>query len=233
MTSVGYHSGYGVPLTLKDNLHEVRLAAERLRSFVPGFQEARYSEMLLEQIESGLIALPVKAERWSVMLRWTRLFSCDYREALKCVARALGEQQSFDGRVLEKLNDRVQVQHSRKTAEMLVATFTKQKEYDILIVPVQLGLNYRGQSLEDVHRKLGDDEAAIDLLNLLVQQLNYPLRLQSHYDLWMDCGGTRLMPDWSRSSPFLRVQRTKLELKLGDPAEESSGSGAATFFSYW
>ncbi len=233
MTSVGYHSGYGVPVTMEENLREVRLAVERLRLSVPGFQGAKYSEFFLEQIESGLIVLPIKAERWSVMLRWTRLFSGGYLAALKCVAGVLGRQQSFDGSVLEKMDDRVQIQLARKTGEILVAATAKQNECDILIVPVQLGLNYQGQSLEDVHSKLGDDEAGIDLLNLLVQLLNYPLRLKSHEDLWMDCGGTRLMPDWSRSAPFLRVQKTQLELKLGDPADDSGGSGVATFFSCW
>lgn len=233
----GYRSGYRAEPVLRKNLAEVLQSILWLRQFIPGFVAATYSQAFFNRIEFGDISLPLEAERWGVLVRWSRLISPDYLEALRIVAGVLDKQGSFDYTALQSVEGKEHIKMLGRTAPVYQLLIEQQPSCDILIAPIQLGLRWRGKSVDGVGRTLWlsdtQNEAGIDFLNLLVQLITHPNRLQSARDLGIDDVGTRFYVNGRSRAPLLRFRKGSQVLEFVDPAEASESSGAATCFGSW
>lgn len=233
MGTSGYHSGYCAERDVRRNLAEVLFSILRLRELIPGFVTARYSKTFWGQIESGQVVLPLEAERWGILIGWSRLISTDYLRALRIVANVLDRQGSFDSKVLDTIESAGHIKMIGKTSPMLRLLSQQQPDCEILIAPIQLGLSHREKSVNEARFSLTPHETGFDLLNLLVQLLSNPRRLQSDRDLAVDDVGTQFYVSGIGRAPRVRFQKGVKVLEFSDPRKVSESSGSATFFGSW
>lgn len=177
-SSYGYLSGYKPKgITGQTN---------RLREL---FLSIGYADEKLAKAE-----LPPNAEGWFAIPRWEKIAST-YGEAVQKVLDLI--KQTRNGKFYNyregKLGSQYLRQHA-KTAKMFQTIGDEQKDYDILVVPVQFGLNHRGKSVRRAREVMSAFEFGLGAFVTGIMLLTHPERLQHYDDLWIDCAGDEYAP---------------------------------------
>ena len=119
-----------------------------LNQFIPevGFIDER-------RITRGL---PLAAEGWFIIPRW-QLLASTYEEALELILERGNFLNYFHGQLQER-------EVERGGLEKKLEIISKSQNSDILILPAQLGLLYKGYSSDEVRRSLKENEFQLGLL---------------------------------------------------------------------
>lgn len=178
---------------------------------------------------------PKEAEGWFAIPKWQSI-APTYCEATEKVLSMLRQNRNdnfnkyFDEGTLGP--DRL-----RQTAksEILFEELSKDQEgHDVLIVPAQFGLRYRGNSVRSVRKELNENEAGLGIFAISIMLLTHPERLQHQDDLWIDCAGDEEAQnsngDFSRA-PYFRFRGSMTELGVGWIGSAINYFGSATAFS--
>jgi len=177
-SSYGYLSGYkpkgitGQTNRLRELFHGIGYADEKLAK----------------------AKLSPNAEGWFAIPRWEKIAST-YGEAVQKVLDLI--KQTRDGKFYNYRKGKLGSQHLRqraKTAKMFQTIGDEQKDYDILIVPAQFGLNHRGKSVRRVREVMSASEFGLGAFATGIMILTHPERLQHYDDLWIDCAGDEYAP---------------------------------------
>jgi len=133
--------------------------------------------------------LPPNAEGWFAIPRWEKI-APTYGEAVQKVLDLI--KQTRNGKSHDyregKLGPQYLRQHA-KTAKIFQTIGDEQKDYDILVVPAQFGLNHRGKSVRRAREVMSASEFGLGAFATGIMLLTHSERLQHHDDLWIDCAG--------------------------------------------
>ena len=177
-SSYVYPKGYTVKgITAQTNI---------LRQLFSGIGFA--DEKLAEQ------SLPPNAEGWFAIPRWQKVAKT-YGEAVEKVLELIKQQHKgkFYNWREGKLGEQYLRQHER-TVKKLQVLGDQQKDYDILVVPVQFGLRHRGRSVRRAREVFTANEFGLGAFEIGCMLLTHPERLVSYDDLWIDCAGNEYGP---------------------------------------
>lgn len=150
-----------------------------LNQFIPevGFIDER-------RITRGL---PLAAEGWFIIPRW-QLLASTYEEALELILERGNFLNYFHGQLQER-------EVERGGLEKKLEIISKSQNSDILILPAQLGLLYKGYSSDEVRRSLKENEFQLGAFEMSVILLTHKNRLNHYNDLGILCGGDMINPD--------------------------------------
>ncbi len=172
-SSYGYLSGYTQPIGITEQV-------ARLRELFPGLGTANidFVGQNLPDGAEGLLAFP----------RWEKV-APTYGEAVQKVLDLI--KQARNGQFYNYCG-RLWSQHLRQSAKS-VAAMTRLSELegntDIVAVPVQLGLLYRGNSVRRALERMSSREFGLGAFAVGIALLTHPNRLRHYDDLWIDCAG--------------------------------------------
>lgn len=198
----GYCSGYSVSVDFRNQV-------DILRSYWPQLNPdpaLRYIRDVYEKRK-----LPEWVEGLFVYIR-SGFFSnrCDEElvEVLHAVTKSLG------GKFYNFLSseDQIDLQHpyarylrqSKPHRARLRISLNRQKKSDLLIIPAQFGIRYKGRSVEEVSESLLRDEDGIGVKDGATMLLTHPNRLQCNEDLSVDLLGDEVSPR-GKCGPFSHV----------------------------
>lgn len=137
-----------------------------------------------------------KAERWFVVPK-PGAVADTYEKALKIGLDMLAERGFLRKDWWEAWKDRFHVKQRDHTVAAL-ASLGETQEGDALIIPAQLGLQYRGFSPKQVEKlieKEDSPEFGLDAFTVAMILLTHPHRLKEYKDLWIHCVGEELDVD--------------------------------------
>lgn len=120
--------------------------------------------------------LPFRAEEWFAVPRW-RLLALTYGQAVKRVFEAIRGKRILSSHCIEGA---ASLENLRQNAETITACekiADQQTENDILIVPCQTGLYYRGLSVRRARKLMLPAEFALDTFSVGCILLTHPERL--------------------------------------------------------
>lgn len=141
----------------------------------------------------GLFAIP----------RW-QLLGGTYNDALDVVLSKLKETRPLYN-WQEGQTDSEYLRESEQKKEMMNKLY-KQQNADILIVPAQLGMKHRGESVRRARETFLPTEFGLGAYEVGIILLTHPLRMQKWQELDIDCAGDEYTPDavgdFSRSLGF-------------------------------
>lgn len=163
--------------------------------------------------------------------KW-QLIAKTYGEAVQRVLDLLKKQRGgkFCNRC-EEIEKKLYLHRSESTEYGMRKLSGRQKGFDILIVPVQLGRSYKNFSVR-LAREAFRDEFGLGVFEVGCILLTHPEILQHCDDLNIDCAGDHYDPDGygatSRAPTFSFI--TKLELGSRWIESSYSNRGAATVF---
>ncbi|MFZ2038788.1 MAG: hypothetical protein WAV11_02530 [Minisyncoccia bacterium] len=176
-TKYGYLSGYKRP----------RSVADQVSNLVKFFPELRSAdERLIEQ------PLPPNAEGWFAIPRRKKIAS-NYVEAVKRVFDLIAI--SRNGKFKNCCEDKMDKQYFRqldRTKDIFQRIGCEQKDHDILLIPGQFGILYRGNPVHRTLKGMDSSEYPFDTFTTAIMLFNHPERLNHYEDLWIDCGGDEL-----------------------------------------
>ena len=167
-----------------------------LRQLFPGIGFA--DEKIAEQ------PLPPNAEGWFAIPKWEK-FAPTYSEAFEKVLAMIGSKRRFynyrDGKLgTEYLRQRA------KTVKMFQKLGDEQKDFDILVVPAQFGLHYKGRSVRRAREVFQQNEFGLGAFAIGIMLLTHPEREVQWEQLHVDCAGDEFAPgadgDFSRAPLF-------------------------------
>jgi len=199
-------------------------------------QVAKFKELFPElngaNLEIAKGELPEWADGWGAIPRWDKV-SKTYSEAV--VERALpllGESRKFynyrDGKLSEKY-----LRQNERTIEMERQLWDQQAGYDIIIVPVQWGIQHRGRSIRRARECFRADEFGLGIFATVCLLLVHPKRLQRWEQLHWDCAGDdhdwSAAGEWSRC-PCLSFFGDEVELRARRVARVLRRFGSASAF---
>ncbi|MCK5059831.1 MAG: hypothetical protein KAR00_01630 [Candidatus Pacebacteria bacterium] len=168
-----------------------------LRQIFPGVGYA--DEKLAER------PLPANAEGWFAIPRWERM-SPTYGEAVQIVFGMIKRTRNdkFYTPCPLDLNRRVQ------TVAMLKNIGDQQRGSDILVIPAQFGVRYRGMSVRRVREIVDTLEFGMGVFQVAIMLLTHPERFQQFYNLWIDCAGDDYIFDTVHAAPYFSFRYNKV-----------------------
>ncbi len=158
-----------------------------LKWFFPELKDATFDESV------AVRSLPLNAEGWFAIPRWEKLGS-SYNKA---VCRLFGAFQSklYNNHDFE-IGPEYLRQH-QKTVKAFQKLGEEQKGHDILIVPCQFGLQYRGLSVRRAREFMNSQEFGLGAFPVGIMLLTHPRRLivdSFGEDLLIRCAGDEFSP---------------------------------------
>ena len=170
----------GAQFDYPDNYRVKPLAEQRatlLRHF-PHLRDGRAAAAPLPDQAEGHFAIP----------RWERI-GRTYTEALEKVFSAINASgfSKFHNYQEKRLGPNYlrQDKQSRTKWERLA----KQQRGDIILVPAQFGMYYRGLSVRRVREKLAQNEFGLGAYHVAIMLLTHPERLSTGNELWIYAPG--------------------------------------------
>lgn len=131
--------------------------------------------------------VPEGAEAWFAVPRWQAI-APSYGEAVEDMIDALSARRRVSNRVAGKVDARFLRQNDRTlAAERIIAE--QQPGSDVLIVPAQLGMRFRGCSARRARLILAGNEFALGAFALGCLLITHPERLSHSETLMIDCAG--------------------------------------------
>lgn len=216
-STYGYLSGYKPKgITQQTN---------RLRELFPGigFADEKLAEAPLSVGAEGYFAIP----KWQTM-------APTYGEAVaKVFALLSSTRKGKFTNYREGQLDRTYLKESAKKAEAFAMLAEQQKNYDILVVPVQFGIRHRGRSVRRARVVMNSAEFGLGAFEIGIMLLTHPERLQDLNDLWIDCAGDEFSPvaDGQFShAPFFRFDGGRRKFGARWVGVASDGYGSASGF---
>ncbi len=154
-----------------------------LQNLFPGIGTAN------EKLAEG--TLPLNAEGWFAIPRWERIAST-YNEALRVVLNLF--EQTHRGKFHIHCEDQLGPEQLRQTAhaqQFWKRLGDEQQGNDILVVPAQFGLRYRGCSVRYARQAMAmqNNEFPLGAVAVGIMLLTHPKRLTHYNDLYIDCAG--------------------------------------------
>jgi hypothetical protein len=160
--------------------------ANRLRELFPGIPT---------DLVTGLVGMLVPAimEGCFVIPRWETIAGT-YNEAVEKVLALIGSTRKLynyreGGLGLEHLRQ------STWTTYMLRKLSDRQGGHDLLFVPAQFGLRYRGRSIRRAREVFAGNEFGLGAFATGIMFLTHPERLEHYENLWIDCAGDEYAPE--------------------------------------
>jgi len=193
-----------------------------LRQLFPGIGFAL--EKLADQ------PLPPNAEGWFAIPKWQTL-APTYGEALEKVLAMIMSSRKFSNYRDGKLGAEYLRQHA-KTVKMFQKLELEQKDFDILVVPAQLGLRHKGRSVRRAREVFTSGEFGLGAFAIGIMLLTHPEREVQWKQLHVDCAGDEFSPgadgDFS-SAPIFSFDDGRVEFYAGwfGGARERCGSASA------
>lgn len=185
-SNYGYLSGYRKPVEVSDQI-------DILRSHWPTLNPDDAIRYMNEVYSS--LQLPNWIEGPFALIR-PGFFSDDYGEELEEVLKALAKDRKGKFRnYREGQLGSDHLQQNTRTLSMINRIVELQSGSDIIIVPEQFGIRYRGRSVRRVRKVLVASEFGEGAKNVGTMILTNPIRLQHYDDLWIDCPGDEYAPD--------------------------------------
>ncbi|MDA3802991.1 MAG: hypothetical protein PF488_03830 [Patescibacteria group bacterium] len=208
----GYLSGY------KPKGRGITEQTNRLRELFPGIG---YADEKLAEVE-----LPPNAEGWFAIPRWEKI-APTYGKALQKVLDLI-KQTRIDVfyNCREGLLGPQYLRQSQKSSKAFQKLGDEQKDYDILIVPAQFGLRYRGFSVRRALEVMNASEFGLGAFAIAIMILTHPERLQHDNDLWIDCAGDA--DSGFSSAPYFWYRDGEVGFGDGEVGFPSSCSGSAS-----
>lgn len=197
-----------------------------LREFFPGLGSA--DKKIAKR------PLPEGAEAWFAIPRWENIAST-YNQAVQKVLEAIKKQRNGKLEIFCKLEPGYLRQHSHKI-EKLQLIAEQQKGYDILVIPAQFGLRYKGRSSEKIREIIKENEFGLGAYEGAIMLLTHPERLVAYRNLFFDCPGDDITDEVNNFSkagfPWFLIDGLTNQLKLtfGRHTYASSGNGYITGF---
>ncbi len=138
--------------------------------------------------------LPAGAEGWFVIPRW-ELIAPTYGAAVEQVLGLIKKARKgkFTNYQEGELGDK-QLRISSRTAMMFQRLAEQQPGNDLLVVPAQFGLRYRGKSVRRSRATFLASEFGLGAFAIGIMLLTHPERLKHYDDLWIDCAGDEFAP---------------------------------------
>ncbi len=133
--------------------------------------------------------LPLAAEGWFIIPRW-QLLASTYEEALELILERGNFLNYFHGQLQER-----EIERGGLEKKLEIISKSKSQDSDILILPAQLGLLYKGYSSDEVRRSLKENEFQLGAFEISVILLTHKNRLNHYNDLGILCGGDMINPD--------------------------------------
>ena len=171
VSSYGYLSGYRKPKSITEQCNI-------LRKLFPGVGNAL--EKLAEQpVLTG-------AEGWFAIPKWQTI-APTYGEAVEKVLAKLS--QTREGKFYNYCKGQLGPDRLRQSIKAFQKLEGEQKDYDILVVAAQFGINHRGRSVRRACEVMNSQEFGLGAFAVGIMLLSHPERLQHYDDLWIDCAG--------------------------------------------
>jgi len=177
--------------------------------------------------------LPEYAEGWFVIPKWQTV-APTYGEAVRNILDRIKETRNGafwncrEGQI-----DSGRFRQSARTVDMLQKIGNKQKDYDIIVVPAQFGIQYRDLSVDQARELFTKNEFGLDAFIVGIMLLTHPERLQQYDDLWIDCAGNDFAPnvaDDFSGAPHFRFVSDKVWFSTSDTVDATIGYGSASGF---
>jgi len=202
-SSYGYLSGYKPDPSLEENLVNLEAELARLRQ-IPELAEADYDRDYLERIRSGEITLPVGNERWTLIPKW-ELLGKAYGVAVERTLALVSEDR--DGNFHNFREGELGANYLRQGARSVEMwkQLAKSQIGDILIVPIQAGIVYRGRSVRRAREVFRAHEFGLGTFAVGMLILTHPERLKHLDDLWIDCAGDEYSPNADGDFPYAPI----------------------------
>ena len=189
-TKLGYPSGHK-PRSVKDQLYILKL----LFPEILGYGDDTYNAECLADRPP-----PDGAEAWFAVPNW-RFIAPTYQQALVEMLKILARGRHFEPMDIVWYQDLKP--HMLRTYDRCAELFKLLRDRqavpeNVLIVPAQLGLRYRGLSIMEARKIFRDDEFGLDPFTIASILLTHPERLDEedrHGHLWIKCGGSELSVD--------------------------------------
>ncbi|NTU66522.1 MAG: hypothetical protein HGB08_01205 [Candidatus Moranbacteria bacterium] len=150
----------------------------------------------------NLPKLPEGAEGWIAAPKWQAIADT-YGKAVEKVLALLGESRKFKNWREGQLDEKY-LRQTERTVQML-AKFEQQQEGDIIIIPAQFGLRYRGRSVRRARVVFVGNEFGFGSFINGCMLLTHPEREQTWEQLNIDCAGDEYAPDGNGEFVFAPV----------------------------
>jgi hypothetical protein len=139
--------------------------------------------------------LPNDAEAYFLIPRWEKI-APTYNQAVEKVLELIASKRDFQNYRKGELGpDRLQ-EGSKKTSMMKI--IGRKQKSDILVVPAQLGMKYRGSSVRRAREIFGKNEFGFGAFEVGIIALTHPDRFVRFDELDTDCPGDEYAPGAGR-----------------------------------
>jgi hypothetical protein len=184
-SNYGYLSGY------QPGIQDLDRQIARLKDLFPGLSDANLE--FLELVKSGKVELPPNTEKWGAVPNWKKcldLFGPVYNDGVQKVLDKIRETRN--GAFYNYRNGQIgpdRLRQSKHSVAFWDRLIEAQGNPDIIIVPFQFGLLYRGNSVRRAREKFLASEFGLGCFAIGCLILTHEERLRHFDDLWIDCSG--------------------------------------------
>lgn len=184
-SNYGYFSGY------QPGVQDLDRQIARLKNLFLGLGDASFE--FLELIKSGKMDLPPNTEKWGAVPNWKKrldIFGTVYNNAVRKIFDLIKKTRS--GAFYNYYRDEIgpeRFQQSKLSIKFWNKLIRAQGNPDILVVPFQFGLLYRGNSDRRARKKFLATEFSPGVFSVGCFLLTHEERLRHEDDLWINCSG--------------------------------------------
>lgn len=157
--------------------------------------------------------LPEGAEGWYAVPYW-RAVGDNYEMAMARLFSAISRERNF----INILNGMTGEKNLRKNRQSSISleTIAKVQGSDIIIIPIQTGIRFRGKSARLSKDLFLINEFGIGSFEAGCILLTHPMRFSSYVDLWLDCSGDEFSKNGENFSfvPYYSVYTKNGDLEM-------------------
>jgi len=132
--------------------------------------------------------LPNAAEGYFAIPRWEKI-APTYAEALEKVFAALNSSGSVKFHNYQESRLGPNYLREEKQSRTKWERLARQQRGDIIVVPAQFGMYFRGLSVRRVREKLTENEFGLGAYHVAIMLLTHPERLSTGNELWVYAPG--------------------------------------------
>lgn len=176
--------------------------------------------------------LPLYAEGWFAIPRWQKVAS-NYCEAVQMALRLLECSRECEYFETDEEQFTDYLHQSARTEIMYKDLAGRQKGHDILVIPGQFGLFYRGCSVRRTQEIFLKNEFGPGLFAGICMLLTHPERLQSSDDLLLDLPGDFFPPEKNsqiKTTPVVFCNDVNIEVSKSPADSYNDEFGSVSLF---
>lgn len=221
ISSHGYPSDYKKP---KHVAQQINIIRELFPEVNWGYFRPDENEIVVPATAEGLFAIP----------RWEKI-APTYGEAVKKVLTMIEKTRNGDfHNYCEGQLGPDKLRQSTKSTRMFQKLGDEQKDYDILVVPAQFGLQHRGRSVRRAREVfIQTNEFGLGAFAVGIMILTHLERLQHNDDLRIDCAGDEYAPDANGDfsfSPFFEFTLGQINFDICRVVHARANFGSVSAF---